>query len=76
MTDTRLLSLQYTITGFDASAHMVSKNSLLSISDRPWLIACFFLRSHDLTQSEETMNAEVSAPRGVIMSVGVSAIFG
>ena len=43
-----LLMAQYTITGFDASAHM----------------------------SEETRNADRSAPYGVLMSVGVSAIFG
>ncbi|CEQ41362.1 SPOSA6832_03082, partial [Sporobolomyces salmonicolor] len=43
-----ILLTQYTITGFDASAHM----------------------------SEETTNAQRSAPLGVIMSVGASAIFG
>ncbi len=43
-----ILMAQYTITGFDASAHM----------------------------SEETHNAARSAPLGVLMSVGVSAIFG
>ncbi|GAA5925521.1 hypothetical protein JCM1841_006356 [Sporobolomyces salmonicolor] len=45
---TGILLTQYTITGFDASAHM----------------------------SEETTNAQRSAPLGVIMSVGASAIFG
>lgn len=39
---------QYTITGFDASAHL----------------------------SEETQNAAWNAPLGVLMSVGVSAVFG
>lgn len=43
-----VLMSQYTITGFDASAHL----------------------------SEETRNASWSAPLGVIMSVGCSAIFG
>ncbi|GAA6058903.1 hypothetical protein JCM10212_002855 [Sporobolomyces blumeae] len=43
-----ILLAQYTITGFDASAHM----------------------------SEETANAAHAAPRGVIMSVGASSIFG
>ncbi|KAL8778318.1 MAG: hypothetical protein Q9194_002066 [Teloschistes cf. exilis] len=43
-----VLMSQYTITGFDASAHL----------------------------SEETRNASWSAPLGVMMSVGVSAIFG
>jgi amino acid transporter len=43
-----VLLSQYTITGFDASAHL----------------------------SEETKNASRNAPIGVIMSVGVSAIFG
>ena len=42
------LLTQYTLTGFDASAHL----------------------------SEETRKASWSAPLGVIMSVGVSAIFG
>ncbi|MCJ1480515.1 hypothetical protein MMC06_000670 [Schaereria dolodes] len=42
------LLTQYTLTGFDASAHL----------------------------SEETHRAAWSAPRGVIMSVGISAIFG
>lgn len=43
-----ILMGQYTITGFDASAHL----------------------------SEETRNAQWSAPWGVMMSVGCSAIFG
>ena len=43
-----ILMSQYTITGFDASAHL----------------------------SEETVNASWSAPLGVLMSIGVSAIFG
>ena len=43
-----ILMSQYTITGFDASAHL----------------------------SEETQNASWSAPLGVLMSVGVSAVFG
>ncbi|KAL8950962.1 MAG: hypothetical protein Q9222_003023 [Ikaeria aurantiellina] len=43
-----VLMSQYTITGFDASAHL----------------------------SEETQNAAWSAPLGVLMSIGVSAIFG
>ena len=43
-----ILMSQYTITGFDASAHL----------------------------SEETRNASWSAPLGVIMSVGCSAVFG
>ena len=43
-----VLMSQYTITGFDASAHL----------------------------SEETQNASWSAPLGVLMSVGVSSIFG
>lgn len=43
-----ILMAQYTITGFDASAHL----------------------------SEETNNADWNAPLGVLMSVGVSAIFG
>ena len=43
-----ILMVQYTITGFDASAHL----------------------------SEETNNAAWNAPLGVLMSVGVSAIFG
>ncbi|POY71091.1 hypothetical protein BMF94_5848 [Rhodotorula taiwanensis] len=45
---TGILMSQFTITGFDASAHM----------------------------AEETRNAGKAAPKGVIMSVGVSAIFG
>lgn len=43
-----ILLSQYTITGFDASAHL----------------------------SEETHNASWSAPIGVLMSIGVSALFG
>lgn len=43
-----LLNAQYTLTGYDASAHM----------------------------SEETHNAEMSAPRGIIWSVVVSVIAG
>ena len=43
-----ILLSQYTITGFDASAHL----------------------------SEETNNAGWAAPLGVIMSIGVSALFG
>ena len=43
-----ILMAQYTITGFDASAHL----------------------------SEETNNASWNAPLGVLMSVGVSAVFG
>ncbi|CDZ98304.1 apc amino acid permease [Phaffia rhodozyma] len=43
-----ILQAQFTITGFDASAHM----------------------------SEETLNSARNAPLGVIMSVGISAIFG
>lgn len=43
-----ILMAQYTITGFDASAHL----------------------------SEETHNAAWNAPLGVLMSVGVSAVFG
>ena len=43
-----ILMSQYTITGFDASAHL----------------------------SEETMNASWSAPLGVLISIGVSAVFG
>jgi amino acid transporter len=43
-----ILISQYTITGFDASAHL----------------------------SEETRNADRSAPIGVLTSVGVSAVFG
>ncbi|KAM0801916.1 amino acid/polyamine transporter I [Usnea florida] len=43
-----ILMAQYTITGFDASAHL----------------------------SEETNNAAWNAPLGVLMSVGVSALFG
>jgi amino acid transporter len=43
-----ILMSQYTITGFDASAHL----------------------------SEETQKASWSAPIGVMMSVGVSAVFG
>ncbi|KIV78728.1 hypothetical protein PV11_06345 [Exophiala sideris] len=43
-----ILMSQYTITGFDASAHL----------------------------SEETQNASWSAPLGVLMSIGVSAVFG
>jgi len=39
---------QYTITGFDASAHL----------------------------SEETKDAAKSAPKGVLMSIGISWIFG
>ncbi|KAL8815841.1 MAG: hypothetical protein Q9223_005061 [Gallowayella weberi] len=45
---TGVLMSQYTITGFDASAHL----------------------------SEETRNASWSAPLGVLMSIGVSALFG
>jgi len=43
-----ILMAQYTITGFDASAHL----------------------------SEETNNAAWNAPLGVLMSVGISAVFG
>ena len=43
-----LLMAQYTITGFDASAHL----------------------------SEETKDAARSAPKGVLMSIGISWIFG
>jgi amino acid transporter len=43
-----ILLSQYTITGFDASAHL----------------------------SEETQNASWSAPIGVLMSIGCSAVFG
>ncbi|KAL9098478.1 MAG: hypothetical protein Q9163_005868 [Psora crenata] len=43
-----ILMSQYTITGFDASAHL----------------------------SEETQNASWNAPLGVLMSVGISAVFG
>ena len=43
-----LLNAQYTLTGFDASAHM----------------------------SEETHDADTSAPRGIVFSVVVSVIFG
>jgi amino acid transporter len=43
-----ILMSQYTITGFDASAHL----------------------------SEETQNAAWSAPRGVLLSIGCSAVFG
>jgi amino acid transporter len=43
-----LLNAQYTLTGYDASAHM----------------------------SEETHDASVSAPRGIVFSVVVSVIFG
>ena len=43
-----LLNAQYTLTGYDASAHM----------------------------SEETHDAETSAPRGIVFSVVVSVIFG
>ena len=43
-----LLNAQYTLTGYDASAHM----------------------------SEETHNASISAPRGIVFSVVVSIIFG
>ena len=43
-----VLMSQYTITGFDASAHL----------------------------SEETRNASWSAPLGVLMSIGVSSLFG
>src|SRR5690349_20479940 len=43
-----LLNAQYTLTGYDASAHM----------------------------SEETHDANVSAPRGIVFSVVVSVIFG
>ncbi|KAI9794405.1 MAG: hypothetical protein M1816_005474 [Peltula sp. TS41687] len=43
-----ILMSQYTITGFDASAHL----------------------------SEETRNASWSAPIGVLMSIGCSAVFG
>jgi amino acid transporter len=43
-----ILMSQYTITGFDASAHL----------------------------SEETVNAEWNAPIGVLMAIGVSAVFG
>ena len=43
-----ILMAQYTITGFDASAHL----------------------------SEETHNASWNAPLGVLMSVGVSSVFG
>lgn len=43
-----LLMAQYTITGFDASAHL----------------------------SEETKDAARSAPKGVLMSIGVSWVFG
>ena len=43
-----ILMAQYTITGYDASAHL----------------------------SEETNNASWNAPLGVLMSVGVSAVFG
>ncbi|GAA5993384.1 hypothetical protein JCM10908_002639 [Rhodotorula pacifica] len=45
---TGILLAQFTITGFDASAHM----------------------------AEETRDAGRAAPKGVIMSVGVSAVFG
>ena len=43
-----LLNAQYTLTGFDASAHM----------------------------SEETHDADTSAPRGIVWSVVISVIFG
>jgi len=43
-----ILMSQYTITGFDASAHL----------------------------AEETQNATMSAPIGVLMSIGCSALFG
>ena len=43
-----LLSAQYTLTGYDASAHM----------------------------SEETHDADTSAPRGIVFSVVISVIFG
>ncbi|KAK4779475.1 hypothetical protein SAY87_015581 [Trapa incisa] len=43
-----LLMSQYTLTGFDASAHM----------------------------TEETKNADMNGPRGIISSIGISIIFG
>ena len=43
-----LLNAQYTLTGYDASAHM----------------------------SEETHDADIAAPRGIVFSVVISVIFG
>lgn len=40
---------------------------------RPFFTAGFDASAH---MSEETINAETAAPLGVLMSVGVSSIFG
>lgn len=63
-----VLMSQYTITGFDASAHLCKTPSFAPED----------IKIDSLIQNlaEETKSASWSAPLGVLMSVGVSAVFG
>jgi amino acid transporter len=62
-----ILMAQYTLTGFDASAHV-----------RPFASPPSVCRTLTGTRqmTEETHNAAVAGPLGIIMAIGVSAVLG
>jgi len=79
-----LLTSQYSLLGYDTSAHMVN-HSLIC----PVIINCSIqrcnkkidpcggcLRIDECMQSEETKNAAWSGPMGIVVSVALSSVFG
>ncbi|KAL9317178.1 hypothetical protein ACSQ67_013695 [Phaseolus vulgaris] len=68
-----LLMSQYTLTGFDASAHMV--NFFYSFSSF-WMSWAENMHSHLYLQTEETKDADRNGPKGIISAVGISIVVG
>lgn len=70
-----LLMSQYTITGYDASAHMVSVQNkwiLFLMIDQLFLM----IEQKVQLQTEETVDADKNGPRGIISAIGISILFG
>jgi amino acid transporter len=69
-----LLMSQYTLTGYDASAHMVQYR-------KPQVKNPYFYRETTVTslftmQTEETKNADRNGPIGIISAIGISILVG
>ncbi|WVZ69778.1 hypothetical protein U9M48_018512 [Paspalum notatum var. saurae] len=60
-----LLMSQYTLTGYDASAHMLGSSSFVAHDRRA-----------PRTQTEETKNADKNGPIGIISAIGISIVVG
>ncbi|KVH96267.1 Amino acid permease, conserved site-containing protein [Cynara cardunculus var. scolymus] len=75
-----LLMSQYTLTGYDASAHMVSFLFFVNLVDKCGFYGVLSILAYVFDefwlQSEETKSADINGPKGIISSIGISIIVG